>query len=88
MAGDFNDVGWSHNSQRFAEASQLADVRYGRGMFSTFNAKSWFMRWPLDYVFVSPSYFQVVSIKRLNGYGSDHFPYFVKLKLLKQPVAP
>ncbi len=78
VAGDFNDVGWSHNIQQFQKDNQLNDVRYGRGLYSTFNAQSSFFRWPLDYVFVSEQ-FKVIQLERLPAYGSDHFPYFVQL---------
>ena len=79
--GDFNDVGWSYNSRRFSELSKLNDVRAGRGMYSTFSAKSSIFRWPLDYVFVSKE-FRVIDIERLDGFGSDHFPFYAKLALL------
>ncbi|WP_460972926.1 endonuclease/exonuclease/phosphatase family protein [Spirosoma migulaei] len=80
VAGDFNDVGWSHNTTQFAAISGLHDVRYGRGMFNTFDAQSLFMRWPLDYVFVSHQ-FKVLSVEQLPKFGSDHFPYYVQLTL-------
>ena len=81
VAGDFNDVGWSHNTRRFVELSGLNDVRYGRGMYSTFTAKNRLFRWPLDYVFVSPA-FRLIEVERLDDFGSDHYPYYVKLALL------
>ncbi len=84
VAGDFNDVGWSHNTKRFATISHLNDVRYGRGFYPTFDATSIFMRWPLDYVYASDE-FRVVELERLDDVGSDHFPYYVKLAL--QPEA-
>ncbi|RYF78838.1 MAG: endonuclease/exonuclease/phosphatase family protein [Cytophagaceae bacterium] len=80
VAGDFNDVGWSHNTEQFATISGLHDVRYGRGMYNTFDANSWLFRWPLDYVFVS-SQFKVLTVERLPKFGSDHFPYYVQLVL-------
>ncbi|GAB3546499.1 endonuclease/exonuclease/phosphatase family protein [Spirosoma fluminis] len=80
VAGDFNDVGWSHNTAQFSAISGLHDVRYGRGMFNTFDAQSFFMRWPLDYVFVS-NQFKVLSVEQLPEFGSDHFPYYVQLTL-------
>ncbi|AUD05902.1 endonuclease/exonuclease/phosphatase family protein [Spirosoma pollinicola] len=80
VAGDFNDVGWSHNTTQFAAISGLNDVRYGRGMYNTFDAQSLFMRWPLDYVFVSKQ-FKVLSVEQLPKFGSDHFPYYVQLTL-------
>jgi len=80
VAGDFNDVGWSHNMTQFAAASGLQDVRYGRGLYSTFDARSPLVRWPLDYVFVSHE-FRVLAIEQLPKFGSDHFPYYVQLAL-------
>ncbi|QJD81659.1 endonuclease/exonuclease/phosphatase family protein [Spirosoma rhododendri] len=78
VAGDFNDVGWSPNTTQFAAISGLRDVRRGRGMYSTFDARSLLLRWPLDYVFVS-SQFKVLAVERLAAFGSDHFPYYVAL---------
>jgi endonuclease/exonuclease/phosphatase (EEP) superfamily protein YafD len=80
VAGDFNDVGWSPNSKKFEEISGLRDVRHGRGLFNTFKAGSWIMRWPLDYVYADTS-FAVYNIERLPAIGSDHFPLLVKMKL-------
>ncbi len=80
VAGDFNDVGWSHNTHQFMDLSGLNDVRYGRGLYSTFDAQSLFMRWPLDYVFVS-SEFNVLAVEKLPKFGSDHFPFYVQLAL-------
>lgn len=80
VAGDFNDVGWSHNMQRFAKSAGLADARCGRGLYSTYNANWIVMRWPLDYVFAS-SQWRVGEVERLERFGSDHFPYLVRLRL-------
>lgn len=81
-AGDFNDVGWSHNLKVFEQISGLKDLRYGRGFYSTFSATSAIMRWPLDYFFASAQ-FKVVNIERLPAFGSDHFPYYAQLSLEK-----
>ncbi len=80
VAGDFNDVSWSHNSNHFEEISGLYDIRNGRGLYNTFNAKSYIMRWPLDYVYTSKQ-FKVIEVERLDQIGSDHFPFYVKLVL-------
>lgn len=80
VAGDFNDVGWSYNSQMFEKISGLKDVRDGRGLFNTFSAHSLFMRWPLDYVYAS-HHFRVLEIERMPSFGSDHFPLYVQLAL-------
>jgi endonuclease/exonuclease/phosphatase (EEP) superfamily protein YafD len=38
------------------------------------------MRWPLDHVYVSEE-FRVMSFRKLNYFGSDHFPIYVALAL-------
>lgn len=80
VAGDFNDVSWSNTSRLFGESGNLKDVRIGRGLYNTFNAKSTFMRWPLDHFFVS-SEISVVKLQRLDHFDSDHFPLFCILNI-------
>lgn len=80
VAGDFNDVSWSNTSRMFEEEGKLGNVRLGRGLYNTFNAKSPILRWPLDHVFVSEE-FTLVKMKRLREIGSDHFPLYVELAL-------
>ena len=73
VAGDLNDVAWSHTSRLFRRISRMLDPRVGRGMYNTFHARHWFLRWPLDHVFVSDA-FLLRGLKRLPAFGSDHFP--------------
>ncbi len=78
--GDLNDVAWSRTTRLFLKTSQMLDPRRGRGMYSTFHAHHWFLRWPLDHYFLS-SQFRLIDMKRESNIGSDHFPISIKLVL-------
>ena len=78
VAGDLNDVAWSHTSRLFRRISRLLDPRVGRGMYNTFHARYWPLRWPLDHVFVSDT-FVLRRLQRLPAFGSDHFPVYIAL---------
>ncbi len=80
VAGDFNDVSWSKSTRFFEKSGNLKNVRLGRGLYNSFSAKSFFMRWPLDHFFVTED-FGAVKIERLPKFGSDHFPIIAELVL-------
>lgn len=78
VAGDLNDVGWSVTSKRFRELSGLVDPRVGRGLYNTYNVFVPLFRFPLDHIFYSAD-FGLVTIKKLESIGSDHFPLMIGL---------
>ncbi|MEH6725684.1 MAG: endonuclease/exonuclease/phosphatase family protein [Hyphomicrobiales bacterium] len=81
VTGDLNDVAWSPGTPRFVRISRLLDPREGRGPYNSFDARYFFLRWPLDHIFLS-SHFQVIAMKRMPFVGSDHFPMLYELALL------
>lgn len=73
VIGDFNDVSWSKSSLLFKKISRLVDARIGRGVLSTFHARFWLLRFPLDLIYHSSDiYIQEISV--LRDIGSDHLP--------------
>ena len=71
--GDFNDVAWSWTSERFKEYGEFRDPRVGRGMIPSFDATSWWMRFPIDQLYITDG-LGLISFSRLGPVGSDHFP--------------
>lgn len=81
IAGDFNDVAWSHTTRLFKRTSGLLDPRIGRGLFSTYLANVPPCRCPIDHIFVSEG-FAVTSLDRKRITGSDHFAVLATLALV------
>lgn len=78
VAGDFNDVAWSHSTALFKRLSSLLDPRVGRGLYNSYPVDYPPLRYPLDHVFVSNN-FRLLALRRLPSVGSDHFPILVAL---------
>jgi len=71
--GEFNDVAWSWMTRRFKRYGNFMEPRVGRGMVSSFHANYWFMRLPIDQLFLTENV-GLISFSRLKSFGSDHFP--------------
>lgn len=80
VMGDFNDVAWSQTSKKFEKLSELLDPRIGRGFYTTYNANSFLLRWPLDHVYLSKE-FLVNDMDKGENINSDHFPMFASVVL-------
>ena len=80
--GDFNDVAWSNTTEMLEYDADVNDVRRGRWFYNTFNANSWYRRWPLDHIYVS-SEFGLIDLERTDDINSDHFPIYAELAIIK-----
>ncbi|UHC14328.1 endonuclease/exonuclease/phosphatase family protein [Methylobacterium currus] len=78
LAGDLNATPWELAVERMQRLAGLIDPRRGYGYVATWNAQSSWMRWPLDHV-LHDGTFATLAIERLDAFGSDHFPYLVRL---------
>ena len=73
VMGDFNDVAWSWTTKRFKRYGALLEPRVGRGMIASFHANYRLLRLPIDQFFMTEDV-GLVSFRRLENFGSDHFP--------------
>lgn len=80
VAGDFNDVAWSHTTRLFKRLSGLLDPRVGRKLLNTFHARFWCLRFPVDHLFIAPG-FRIGNLERVRLPGSDHFGVLGTLQL-------
>lgn len=75
--GDFNDVAWSRAAQRYRDLGGFLDPRKGRGIKASFDASSWWLRFPIDQALVTEGV-AVHSFSIGPDVGSDHFPILME----------
>ena len=80
IAGDFNDVAWSHTTRLFKRVSGMKDPRIGRSFMGTYIAQYPPCRCPIDHVFLSDG-FSISNLSRKLISGSDHFAILATVAL-------
>ncbi|MGB8852083.1 MAG: endonuclease/exonuclease/phosphatase family protein [Pirellulales bacterium] len=87
VAGDFNATPWSAGFRAFLAGSGLRDTALGLGVQPSWNARSPFVRIPIDHIFAPLT---ATVIRRTIGpdVGSDHFPVEAELRLPSGQVTP
>lgn len=80
VCGDLNDVAWSRSSRLFKKMTGFIDPRIGKGLYPTFHASYWLLRFPLDHLFHSPD-LNVPVLKRLRRFDSDHFGMYYEIQI-------
>ena len=85
VAGDFNDVAWSHTTRLFKRISGMKDPRIGRSFMGTYIAQNPLCRCPIDHVFLSEG-FSIANLDRARITGSDHFAVSTTVALAKPHV--
>ena len=83
VMGDFNDVAWSHTARRYKEIGGFSDPRVGRGLLASFDANRWWMRFPIDHLYITDN-IDLISFKRGPHVGSDHFPMLATIAIPDQ----
>lgn len=87
VVGDFNNVSWSKSSKMFSKLSNLKDARVRRGIYGTFPAQYWFLRFPVDLLFHSAPII-ITNLKTLPAFGSDHLPILAEFFINKSSSLP
>lgn len=87
VCGDLNDVAWSRTSQLFMKMTGFLDPRIGKGLYPTFHASYWLLRFPLDHLFYSKD-LNVPVLQRLRRFDSDHFGMYYQIEIPYKETDP
>ena len=80
IAGDYNATPWNDTARLAMRVGNLLDPRQGRGPMVSFDAKSAWMKWPLDQIIWQPGP-GLLDFSVLPPVGSDHYPVMADLCL-------
>ena len=80
VAGDFNATPYSGYYRRFIWGARLDNAMHGFGLWRSWKADSWFLRFTIDHVLYRGR-LKVLSFEVLPDVGSDHLPYLVDFEL-------
>ncbi|MGB7757949.1 MAG: endonuclease/exonuclease/phosphatase family protein [Salinisphaera sp.] len=84
VAGDFNAVSWERVVRRAMRIGHLMDARVHRGFVPSYDAKHWYMAWPLDQMLYQQP-LRLLELRRLPAFGSDHYPMLARFCTAPQP---
>ena len=84
VCGDFNITPYSPIFSDLLEQSGLRDGRNGRGVQTSWPTYMPLLGIPIDHCLVSPE-IGVAASRRLDAFGSDHYPVLFDLLLKGQP---
>lgn len=77
IAGDFNATPFSFLYRRFVRWTGLQNSGWGHGLYRSWNARNPLQRFTVDHIFHRGA-LGVLSFKRLEDVGSDHYPFLVE----------
>ena len=75
-----NESDWSYTRREFRKISGIQALRRGRGFYNTFGVERFWLRFPLDHIYLSPQ-LGLVKFERLPPFGSDHFALLATVTL-------
>jgi endonuclease/exonuclease/phosphatase (EEP) superfamily protein YafD len=87
LAGDFNSTPWSYSFRDCLTESNLHDARRGFGLRTSWNAKSFVFKIPIDHLLVSPG----IAVENFTigpPTGSDHLPVIADVRLPAPAAKP
>ena len=77
VAGDFNAGPFSSFYKKFKEWTDMENIFYGFGLFRTWDARYFFLRFSIDHIFYKN--LSVIKAERLKNSGLAHYPLILDI---------